>query len=357
MRGKSNRIKRFFAVVSMGLVVCIMVSILPTNVLAATKIPISNTDYCIVSSKDYAIAPGITETDVIWNDDTGDSQVAGFMATIDADALADGSVKVVASYDGFYEGSDSSKWSVTSWSLATTTGQAAAYEKATGENVVFATNADYYNMQTGQPLGVLIMNGVNCNPDKTAAEPYFAILNDGTAVIREAGTSVDDVQEAISGPFFLIQDGKIVTSADNTDLMPRNCIGLTADGDIITFVADGRQYPYSVGTTLYELACYLLDQGCVDALYLDGGGSATFASELEGSGELTVRNSPSDGSERTVSSALLVISTVAASGEFDHASISPNREEYMPYSTVQFSAVGVDYSGSEADLTDRVTLA
>lgn len=354
MKGKSNRIKRLFAGISTGLVACMVLSILPTNVFAATKDPISNTDYSIVSSKDYAIAPGVTETDVIWNDNTGDSQVVGFMSTIDADALADGSVKVVASYGGFYEGSDSSKWSVTSWGLASTTGQAAAYEKATGENVVFATNGDYYNMQTGQPSGVLIMNGVNCNPDKTAAEPYFAILNDGTAVIRKAGTSVEDVQEAISGPFFLIQDGKIVTSPNNTDQMPRNSIGLTADGDIITFVADGRQYPYSVGTTLYELACYLLDQGCVDALYLDGGGSATFASELEGSGQLTVRNSPSDGSERTVSSALLVISTVTPSGEFDHASISPNGEEYMPYSTVQFCAVGVDYSGGEATLPDGV---
>ena len=89
------------------------------------------------------------------------------------------------------------------------------------------------------------------------------------------------MQEAISGPFFLVRGGQIVVSAEDTALMPRNSIGLKADGTVVTFVADGRQDPYSVGQTLYELAEFPPAQGVTDALYLDGGGSATYATQRE----------------------------------------------------------------------------
>ncbi len=342
---------------SVLLVALMMINMISLNVLAAEKVPISNTGYKVVSSKEYAIAPGITETDVLWNDDSGDSQVAGFMAKVSAEALASGKATFVASYKGFYKGTDPTGWAVNSWGMETTTNQAAAYEAATGNNVVIATNADFFNMQTGQPLGVLIMNGVNCNPDKVAAEPYFAILKDGTPVIRPAGTPVDDVQEGVSGPFYLIKDGQVVVGYDVTTKMPCNSIGMTADGDVVTFLTDGRQYPYSVGTSTYEIANYLLDQGVVNAIYLDGGGSATFASEREGSGELKVQSSPSDGIERTVSSALLIVSNVKPSGEFDHAAVKADSSLYMPFCNVQFSASGVDSSGGAAPLPEGLTWA
>ena len=37
------------------------------------------------------------------------------------------------------------------------------------------------------------------------------------------------------------------------------------------FLADGRQYPFSVGMTQSEQADFLIAQGVVEALYLDGG--------------------------------------------------------------------------------------
>ena len=74
----------------------------------------------------------------------------------------------------------------------------------------------------------------------------------------------------------------------------------------------------------------MIGLGCVSVLNLDGGGSTTFASEREGSGELTVKNSPSDGVARLVSGTLMVVSTAKPSGEFDHAAVSPNGELYTP---------------------------
>lgn len=305
----------------------------------------------LVSQTDYQIASGVTESDILLNDASGNNQVAGYMMTAQP-----GKVTFKASYKGYYtEGSTAAsraeKADDLMWGMQKTTDQAKAYEAATGEKVIFATNADYYNMQTLQPLGYLVMEGnlIQVN-NGGAQEPYFAVLKDGSFVIRDFGTDTSDVLEAISGPFYLVKDGQIVTSPDNTDLMPRNCIGIKEDGTVVTMVIDGRQAPYSVGATLYELAEILQNEGCVDAIYLDGGGSATYASVREGTSELTVRNRPSDGPERTVASALLMVSTEPSDGNFDHASLYPKNEVYTPASTVQFSAVGVDKSGAQAEV-------
>ena len=82
-------------------------------------------------------------------------------------------------------------------------------------------------MQTAQPLGYLIMEG---NVIQGRGEPYFAVLKDGSYALRDAGADCSDVQEAISGPFFLVRGGQIVVSAEDTALMPRNSIGLKAAG-------------------------------------------------------------------------------------------------------------------------------
>ena len=107
----------------------------------------------------------------------------------------------------------------------------------------------------------------------------------------------------------LIRNGRIfVTSADEkfpSDIAvgraPRSAVGVTKYGDYILAVVDGRQ-AHSRGCTLEEWADILLNKfGAYNAINLDGGGST----------ELTVKdnlvNSPSDGSERPVGSALTIL--------------------------------------------------
>lgn len=310
----------------------------------------------LVSQTDYTLIGGVTESDIFLNTKEGNAQIAGFMTTIAPGAKA----TFKASYNGYYtEGSTPAsrkdKAANLAWSMEKTTMQAANYTKATGGNVIMAMNGDYYNMQTLQPLGYLIMEGNLIQKNNGVAnEPYFAVLKDGTYAIRDAGADCSDVLEAISGPFYLIKDGQPCYNG-NPDLMPRNCIGIKADGTVVTFLADGRQSPYSVGMTIDEEISFLYAQGVVNAIFLDGGGSATCATKREGTAELQVRNRPSDGVERTVASALLLVSTAESDGVFDHASLSPNNTVYTPNSQIQFSAIGVDKNGGEAALPENVT--
>ena len=312
-------------------------------------------DKLVIGQTDYALVDGVTETDIFLNTKEGNAQIAGFMTTIAPGAKA----TFKASYSGYYtEGSTpASRKDVAAnlpWNLEKTTLQAAAYTKATGGNVIMAMNGDFYNMQNAQPLGYLIMEGnVIQENNGAASEPYFAVLKDGTYAIRDAGTDCSDVLEAVSGPCYLVKDGQVNHNGDY--LIPVNSIGLKADGTVVTFMADGRQSPYSVGMTMNEQAEFLAAQGVVNAIYLDGGGSATYASKREGTSDLTIRNRPSDGVERTVSSALLLVSTAEQDGVFDHASLSPNNTIYTPNSQIRFSAIGVDKNGGHAELPDNVS--
>ena len=303
----------------------------------------------VISQTDYTLTKGVTETHVILNNDAGNAQVYGYLTTV----APGSSVKFKASYAGYYtEGSTPESRTETAknlkWDLRTTTGQAADYEKATGETVIMATNADYYNMQTAQCCGYLIMEGNVVQTYGSLEEPYFAVLKDGTYAIRDYGTPTDDVEEAISGPFYLIKNGEIMVGQDNA-LAPRNSIGLKADGTVVTFLADGRA-GLSAGMTVYEVAEILKAQDVVTAIYLDGGGSATIASRHEGSESLAIQNHPSDGPERVVASSLLLVSTAEETGDFDHAALSPKNEIYLAGAQVQFIANGVDGGGYPAPI-------
>ena len=290
------------------------------------------------------ISDGVTSREIICNVPTGDRQQIDYIAEIEPrDTL-----KVVSGYGH----DDASKWSLTP-----TTVQAKAYEENhPGETVIAAINADFFNMATGQPMGALVMNGTEYNAANGRA--YFGITKDGKAVVRNT-PDLSDLQTAVGGDAILVQDGKIVVnSSEYGDIRySRTAVGVKADGTIMTFVTYGRRAPISYGRTYYELAQMMQRGGCVAALALDGGGSSTFCSRPEGTDKLEVRNTPTDGAEREVSSSLLVVSTTQATGVFDHAVLSPNNEVYTPGTQVQFSAVGVDTAGKSVALPEGVSYA
>lgn len=352
--------KKTHRMLSLIMAIAMCVSMLPTVAFAAGEnvSMVEPEGKYIISQTNYAVADGVTETQVVLNNQAGTAQVKGVMTTIAPNA----EVELKASYSGYYsEGSTPESRAQIAQNLPhdmkATTRQAADYEAATGRNVIVATNADYFNMQTGQPRGYLIMEGNVVQTGNGAdQEPYFAVLKDGSYVIRDYGTDHSDVVEGVSGPFYLVQNGEITAYAisDNSYLAPRNSIGLKADGTVVLFLADGRA-GVSTGMTIYEMAQVMKAQGCVNALYLDGGGSATIANKREGSDVLTIRNTPSDGKERVVSSALLVVSTAEGSGTFDHASLSPNNDVFAATATVEFEAAGVDTAGYPTSIPAGVT--
>jgi hypothetical protein len=115
------------------------------------------------------------------------------------------------------------------------------------------------------------------------------------------------VSDAIGGGPLLVRDGVPVyranegfTTSQLAPRGPRTAVGQRADGGVVLLTTDGRQPGLSVGMTNFELAQTLVRYGVVRGMALDGGGSSTIA--FEG----TVLNSPSDGRERAVSTALML---------------------------------------------------
>jgi exopolysaccharide biosynthesis protein len=115
------------------------------------------------------------------------------------------------------------------------------------------------------------------------------------------------VTDAVGGGPVLVRDGKPVYRANEAFTVeqiaprhPRTAVGQLEDGRLIFVVVDGRQTGYSTGMTTFEMALTMTRLGAVRAMQLDGGGSSTMA--FDG----TVLNSPSDGRERPVPTALML---------------------------------------------------
>ena len=228
-------------------------------------------------------------------------------------------------------------------------------------NVVAGVNASFYNMTTGQPMGITFIDGVSFGTN--SYDNFFAILKDGkTAVIdyaKNLGNYVDEngkstIWQAAAGSQWLVRDGKDVTANAtgdyNTQRHSRTCVGITADGKVVMMVLDGRQEPFSCGGSMHELAQIMLEAGCVAAVNLDGGGSTTYASRPEGSDKVEVINRPSDGSERSISSGLIIASTAVPSNTFDHVTMNAEDEYVTAGTSTKVTVAGVSPSGSSAKI-------
>ena len=141
-----------------------------------------------------------------------------------------------------------------------------------------------------------------------AARPYLEKIQRGEkANLKISAPGWEGVTTALGGGPRLVDNGQVRVSSENfrDDVRlgrgPRTAIGIDKNGGYIILVVDGRQGYYSTGLTLTELAYTMQKFGAVDAINLDGGGSTAMVVRNR------VINRPSDGSERSVSNALLVM--------------------------------------------------
>ena len=134
-------------------------------------------------------------------------------------------------------------------------------------------------------------------PNSPAPEPQIDTLVEWPA------------RDAVAGGPVLVDAGEVrITSHEevffgtaSNEAHPRSAAGVTATGELIIMVVDGRQRE-SRGVDLRELAELMRDVGCVEALNLDGGGSSTLVVD----GALVNRPLGSE-SQRQVMSALTVM--------------------------------------------------
>ena len=303
-----------------------------------------------VSETAYDLAPGVTEYVTYTNVKDGTNQNIDYFCEVDLSQA-----KIMAGYSGMENILENQ---TINWRMQTVSDQvkdAQAYftraEQYADSTIVAALNADYYNMATGQPTGALIIDGKSYNP--VNGRYYFGITEEGKAVISNSADT-QGLAYAVGGGTLLVKEGEVNVSKGGRNVT-YTAIGIKADGTVVSMVCYGQRYPVSCGYTQYEVAQMMKARGCQTALLLDGSGSSTFVSRREGDSQVITRNNPSDGQERQVSSSLFIVSDVKATGEFDHAVITPVNEVYTPGSTVQFTAVGADPSGAPAPLPENAS--
>lgn len=153
--------------------------------------------------------------------------------------------------------------------------------------------------------GTWIKDAVNIGADNTVT--FITRAKDDTTGYMT--TPKVELYNALSGNARLLRDGVVLPGKGGNATYPQTAIGHTADHRLILFVSDGRQPGFSVGMTYEEVATVLKEFGAVDALALDGGGSATMVMADGKDGEPRVLNRPSDGKERAVGNSLAVIIT------------------------------------------------
>ena len=136
--------------------------------------------------------------------------------------------------------------------------------------------------------------------------PVLRGLKPGQTVSVSWSVGWRDVLDTIGGNPTLVTRGAVVAanvdgSTPYFNRNPRTAVGYKADGTVLLVTVDGRGAGGSAGMTLRELAELFTRLGAVEAMGLDGGGSSTMV--VNG----TVRNNPADGTERPVSSALVLL--------------------------------------------------
>jgi hypothetical protein len=154
----------------------------------------------------------------------------------------------------------------------------------------------------------------------------------------------ESVQHAVGGREWIVRDGGAFISprpASADEIHPRSAIGLAADGRLILATVDGRQPGWSSGVRLPELAELMIARGAMIALNLDGGGSTSLAVRRAGANGAVLINRPSDGSERSVTNSIQVISN-APTGPLATLKVEPGTRTVYRNATLDFRVSGMD---------------
>ena len=197
-----------------------------------------------------------------------------------------------------------------------------------GENGLIIYNRAYGRTTGTNPYGLeyVIRGGrvaeINTNDSVIPSDGYVVSVHgssmdafaaagsrvgDPTVLSEETGAMWDRAVQIVGAGPRLVENGRVHVTAGEEQFpgdirygrAPRSAVGVTSGGKIVFAVVDGRQ-SHSHGLTLTEFAELLVKFKVQNAINLDGGGSS--ALYVNGG----VVNSPSDGSERAVGSALIL---------------------------------------------------
>lgn len=157
------------------------------------------------------------------------------------------------------------------------------YSIGTGNNTIYSYPSASPNAEGAAPQPVPDENF----PAGGATWNTVSAIGGSPMLLKAGNLSITDVQEMIS--------------INNTTSRARSAIGYTAGGIVLILAVEGNNTAGGYdGMNLNELANFMKDLGCTDAVNIDGGGSTSMVI----GNQLTVR--PSDGTERAVVSAVVI---------------------------------------------------
>ncbi|XP_018618589.1 N-acetylglucosamine-1-phosphodiester alpha-N-acetylglucosaminidase isoform X1 [Scleropages formosus] len=161
---------------------------------------------------------------------------------------------------------------------------------------LYAQNGGFFNMDTGYCLGNVVSDGKLVQSSRGIQNAQFGIRKDGSLVFGYL--SEDDVLDEVnpfvqlvSGVVWLLRNGKVYVKesmeaeCNETQktgtfgkfvnvVSARTAVGHDREGRLVLFHTDGQTERR--GMNLWQLADFLKEQGLVNAINLDGGGSSTF---------------------------------------------------------------------------------
>ncbi len=147
-------------------------------------------------------------------------------------------------------------------------------------------------------------NGYVISGPRKMLEPFFNAENVGIEM-KPQNQNWENVVHIISGGPYLIKNGEVFVDVTEeklgaiTGYNPRTAIGYTKDNKFIMVTVDGRE-DASIGMTLTQLAYFMKQIGCINAMNLDGGGSSLMY--LNGN----IINTPSVKGGIAISNALVI---------------------------------------------------
>uniref|UniRef100_A0A803JVK7 N-acetylglucosamine-1-phosphodiester alpha-N-acetylglucosaminidase n=1 Tax=Xenopus tropicalis TaxID=8364 RepID=A0A803JVK7_XENTR len=175
-------------------------------------------------------------------------------------------------------------------------------------NCIVAQNGGYFSMDTGSCIGNIVSDRKLVQSAKGIQNAQFGIKADGTLIFgylseEQVLETENPFVQLLSGVVWLLRNGTVyinqskAAECDKTQttgdfdhfinvISARTAVGHDRDGRLILFHVDGQTEDR--GLNLWEVANFLKDQGVINAVNLDGGGSATLV--ING----TLSNYPSD---------------------------------------------------------------
>ncbi|NXG04735.1 NAGPA acetylglucosaminidase, partial [Sakesphorus luctuosus] len=171
-----------------------------------------------------------------------------------------------------------------------------------------AQNGGYFNMETGECLGNVVSDGKLVRNSGGLQNAQFGIRQDGTMVFgylseEDVLDQTNPFVQLVSGVVWLLRDGEVYINESRAAecgdtqttgtfdrfisvISARTAVGHDRQGRLVLVHVDGQTE--SRGVNLWEMAEFLKQQGVINAINLDGGGSATLV--LNG----TLANYPSE---------------------------------------------------------------